>query len=134
MSQTQESQDMKAAVRSLSSWAQLMANGDKRAVELHVETSIREPDHLRLIVAEVLRAASRAEHEAAGLDPTEVAMRLKALGGNVKDLVVPPAVGIWFCLAHNREATHVGEHGRSCDPKLGGIMLPCKVEFRPKEP
>lgn len=39
--------------------------------------------------------------------------------------------GKWFCRSHQREATHVAENGsrswRCCDPKLGGIMIPCDV-------
>ncbi len=36
------------------------------------------------------------------------------------------AAELWWCNSHGRKATHVDEDGRHrCDPKLGGIMLPC---------
>jgi len=34
-----------------------------------------------------------------------------------------------WCYAHNREATHTRKDGRPCcDPKLGGILMPCRTE------
>jgi len=42
--------------------------------------------------------------------------------------------GVWWCTSHKREATYVDEHGKHhCDPKLGGILLPCFVIFKPIE-
>jgi hypothetical protein len=40
---------------------------------------------------------------------------------------------LWWCKSHRREATHVwtdenGNRRICCDPKLGGIMLPCNCE------
>ena len=37
----------------------------------------------------------------------------------------------WWCTVHNRPATHMfvslgGVASHHCDPKLGGIMLPCQ--------
>lgn len=41
-------------------------------------------------------------------------------------------IGTWWCGAHNRCATHVDEKGnRHCDPRLGGIMIPCMAELVP---
>jgi hypothetical protein len=41
-----------------------------------------------------------------------------------------PEQGTWWCNAHQREATYLSWDGRrKCDPKLGGIMLPCEVVF-----
>jgi len=41
-----------------------------------------------------------------------------------------PEQGTWWCNAHQREATYLsGDGRRKCDPKLGGIMLPCDVVF-----
>ena len=38
--------------------------------------------------------------------------------------------GTFWCKSHRREATHIGRDGRrECDPKLGGILLPCDVVF-----
>lgn len=38
--------------------------------------------------------------------------------------------GMWWCNSHQREATHVDEHGEhECDANLGGITLPCRVVF-----
>ena len=44
--------------------------------------------------------------------------------------------GIWWCNAHQREATHMRESDGKicCDPKLPGIMLPCMVVFAPVNP
>ncbi len=40
--------------------------------------------------------------------------------------------GLWWCIPHNREATHYErEKGFQCDPNFGGITCPCQVEFRP---
>jgi len=37
--------------------------------------------------------------------------------------------GLWWCHSHGREATDVRSDGeRRCNPRLGGIMLPCHVE------
>ena len=34
----------------------------------------------------------------------------------------------FYCRSHRRPATHRNIHGAyKCDPKLGGIMLPCEV-------
>jgi len=42
--------------------------------------------------------------------------------------VGPPPVKYW-CNVHGRQATYADINGRRmCDPKLGGIMLPCSVE------
>lgn len=42
--------------------------------------------------------------------------------------------GVWWCNSHGREATHKDRRGRKCcDPKLGGIMLPCEVVFKELE-
>lgn len=49
------------------------------------------------------------------------------LGGPAK---CPPGV-IPFCRTHNRPATHFDKQGRlQCDPRKGGIMLPCLIELR----
>lgn len=33
---------------------------------------------------------------------------------------------LWWCNSHGRKATHVNHLGNHCcDPKLGGILLPC---------
>jgi len=41
-------------------------------------------------------------------------------------------VGTWWCGVHNRHATHVDERGkRYCNPRLGGIMIPCMAELVP---
>ncbi len=38
--------------------------------------------------------------------------------------------GKFWCRAHRREATHTDKDGRrQCDPKLGGIMIPCDVFY-----
>ena len=38
--------------------------------------------------------------------------------------------GFWWCNSHKRKATHLDKNGRiRCDPKLGGITLPCFVVF-----
>ncbi len=38
---------------------------------------------------------------------------------------------VYWCLSHEREATHTDKSGeRRCDPKLGGILLPCSVVKR----
>lgn len=43
------------------------------------------------------------------------------------------AEGMWWCAAHGREATYVDKKGRHCcDPKLGGLLLPCSVELIPE--
>lgn len=39
---------------------------------------------------------------------------------------------LWWCNIHKREATHVftdlnGKENPHCDPKRGGIMLPCRA-------
>ena len=35
---------------------------------------------------------------------------------------------LWWCNSHGRRATWVDGMGRRCcDPKLGGILLPCRV-------
>jgi hypothetical protein len=40
--------------------------------------------------------------------------------------------GTWWCNSHQREATHTRADGtRCCDPKLGGILLPCFVVHAP---
>lgn len=40
----------------------------------------------------------------------------------------PPPTDSWWCESHNREATHRDIDGEPCcDPKLGGILLPCLV-------
>lgn len=36
----------------------------------------------------------------------------------------------WWCNSHRRSATHIlkyddGREAHHCDPRLGGIMLPC---------
>lgn len=37
--------------------------------------------------------------------------------------------GRWWCKSHQRYATHFKKNGdRCCDPKLGGITLPCYAE------
>lgn len=37
----------------------------------------------------------------------------------------------WWCKTHQREARHFDEkRGWICDPKLGGILMPCDVERR----
>lgn len=41
--------------------------------------------------------------------------------------------GTWWCTAHDREATYPYGPGKKCDPDLGGITLPCIVEFREKD-
>lgn len=42
--------------------------------------------------------------------------------------------GLWWCNSHGREATHTNKRGeRCCDPKLGGILLPCRAIFAPIE-
>lgn len=34
----------------------------------------------------------------------------------------------WWCNSHGRETTYINEYGnRCCDPRLGGILLPCSV-------
>lgn len=43
----------------------------------------------------------------------------------------PDPDGMWWCNAHKREATHVRNGRPCCDPKLGGILLPCMVVFVP---
>ena len=36
----------------------------------------------------------------------------------------------WWCTSHRREATHVDAKGHACcDPKLGGILLPCYTKI-----
>lgn len=44
---------------------------------------------------------------------------------------------IWWCESHKREATHTNATTGNpcCDPKLGGILLPCNVKkhFRSHE-
>lgn len=43
----------------------------------------------------------------------------------------PCTSGLWWCNSHRRRATHVASGGgygagkHVCDPKLGGILLPC---------
>lgn len=37
---------------------------------------------------------------------------------------------LWWCNSHERKATHIqhrqdGHSSHHCDPKLGGILLPC---------
>lgn len=40
--------------------------------------------------------------------------------------------GVWWCNSHQRQATHTDAKGRHCcNPKLGGILLPCNVVFAP---
>ena len=37
---------------------------------------------------------------------------------------------LWWCRVHRRAATHTDKNGkRCCDPKLGGILLPCAVSL-----
>ena len=38
----------------------------------------------------------------------------------------------WWCNSHQRRATHVRERDQyhCCDPKLGGIMIPCECVLR----
>jgi hypothetical protein len=38
---------------------------------------------------------------------------------------------VWWCNIHNRRASHIftyigGKRVHHCDPKLGGIMIPCE--------
>jgi hypothetical protein len=47
------------------------------------------------------------------------------------EAILKQSDGIWWCNSHQREATWIGPRGRECDPKLGGIMLPCRVIFAP---
>jgi hypothetical protein len=37
--------------------------------------------------------------------------------------------GIWWCNSHQMEATHYRNGRHICDPKLGGITIPCFVVF-----
>lgn len=38
--------------------------------------------------------------------------------------------GTYWCNSHRREATHKRADGsRCCNPRLGGILLPCFVVF-----
>lgn len=40
--------------------------------------------------------------------------------------------GVYWCNSHSREATHINERKeRCCDPRLGGILLPCRVILAP---
>ncbi len=44
--------------------------------------------------------------------------------------------GTWWCQSHSRPATHLVERGwrsgeRCCNPRLGGIMIPCFAVFAP---
>ena len=41
----------------------------------------------------------------------------------------PPGPRLFWCNSHQRKATHINmyNHTMVCDPKLGGIMLPCSV-------
>ena len=43
--------------------------------------------------------------------------------------------GLWWCNAHQREATHLcTKTGKiRCNPRLGGISMPCIVVFAPVE-
>jgi hypothetical protein len=44
------------------------------------------------------------------------------------------AQGIWWCNTHKREATHTNEYGEHlCDPKLSGILMPCRTVFLSRE-
>ena len=39
-------------------------------------------------------------------------------------------VGVWWCNSHRREASYITKDGlHKCDPKLGGITLPCFVVY-----
>lgn len=41
-------------------------------------------------------------------------------------------VGTWWCQSHGREATHFKRDGtRCCNPRLGGILLPCFAVLAP---
>jgi hypothetical protein len=51
----------------------------------------------------------------------------------VEYVLAPPDV-YWHCKSHNRRATHLlvreGQNDvHHCDPRLGGIMLPCQCEL-----
>lgn len=44
---------------------------------------------------------------------------------------------LWWCNNHRRRATHIltysdGHKAHHCDPKLGGIMLPCSCVVTPE--
>lgn len=39
----------------------------------------------------------------------------------------PPPFELWWCRSHHREAVDVHNGRRRCDPKLGGILLPCRA-------
>ncbi len=40
--------------------------------------------------------------------------------------------GVWWCNSHGRPATHINNHGdHCCDPKLGGILIPCRAILAP---
>lgn len=42
---------------------------------------------------------------------------------------LPICIDPMWCTVHKRKASHIDVHGNvCCDPNLGGIMLPCKVE------
>lgn len=42
--------------------------------------------------------------------------------------------GTWWCHPHHRPATAFRKDGTvCCDPKLGGITMPCQVQFLPLE-
>jgi hypothetical protein len=68
---------------------------------------------------------------------TEEQKRVSSSLKPIIDLDDPPVPGtkvvgakmIWWCDVHDRQATHpdkrTGEY--QCDPKLGGIMMPCRV-------
>lgn len=44
----------------------------------------------------------------------------------------------WWCITHKRDADHICIRPMAkdirvhCDPKLGGIMLPCQCEIKPR--
>lgn len=54
----------------------------------------------------------------------------RALSGAVPLREATPVKQIYWCKAHNREATHQDKNGPCCDPSKGGITLPCNAELR----
>ena len=49
------------------------------------------------------------------------------IAGKRQSLKEEHTIAYW-CDAHNREATHTNKRGKhECDPKLGGITIPCHV-------
>jgi hypothetical protein len=59
-----------------------------------------------------------------GVEGERRSQRQPMRGGPVSD----PQEELWWCNTHGRRATAVDSRGRHCcDPRLGGILLPCEA-------